>query len=207
MCLVLWYLYDFHLPFSKMIHGCLVIMQRPTSPQTTHIPVKHDGGRLMIWASFAATGLGHLAVTESTMNVFVCQYILKSNVRPSFWSLKPGLTLSHATGQWSQTQHQIYNRMSEKESRCCNNPVTSFKELWINKWPQTSRNWNKIKKKSGTKFLHNDVGNWNIIQKTITSELLLLKVVPQAFESWGELRFSHTASAFLLSFYIYKIDI
>ena len=37
----------------------------------------------MIWACFAVTGPGHLAVIESTMNSSVYQSIPESNVRPS----------------------------------------------------------------------------------------------------------------------------
>ena len=39
--------------------------------------------RVMIWACSAATGPGHLAVIESTVNSCVYQSILESNVRPS----------------------------------------------------------------------------------------------------------------------------
>lgn len=50
--------------------------------------VKHSSGG-MIWACFAATGSGRLAVTESTMNFFVNQNILESNVRlGGFWVMQ-----------------------------------------------------------------------------------------------------------------------
>jgi len=37
----------------------------------------------MMWACSAATGPGHLAVIESTMNSSVCQNTLESDVRPT----------------------------------------------------------------------------------------------------------------------------
>jgi len=48
------------------------------------------GGGMMIWACFAATGPGHLAVIKSSMNSSVYQSILESNVRPSVQQLKLG---------------------------------------------------------------------------------------------------------------------
>jgi len=47
------------------------------------LTVEHGGGGLMMWACSAATGPGHLAVTESTMNSSVYQSILESNVKPA----------------------------------------------------------------------------------------------------------------------------
>ena len=44
----------------------------------------------MIWACFAATGTGRLAVTESTMNCSVHQSVLKSAVRPPVQQRKLG---------------------------------------------------------------------------------------------------------------------
>lgn len=40
---------------------------------------EHGGGDVIIWARFAATGTGHLAVVELTMNASVYQSILKSD--------------------------------------------------------------------------------------------------------------------------------
>ena len=45
--------------------------------------VKHGGGGLVIWACFAATGPGHLAVIESIINSSVYQSILVSNLSDS----------------------------------------------------------------------------------------------------------------------------
>ena len=62
------------------------VWQKPnTVYQHKHLipTVNHSGGGVMIWACFAATGPGPLAVIESTMNASVYQSILKSNVRPS----------------------------------------------------------------------------------------------------------------------------
>ena len=63
-----------------------------TAYQHKHLipTVNHGGGGLMVWAYFAATGPGLLAVIESTMNSSVYQSILESNVRPSFRQLKLG---------------------------------------------------------------------------------------------------------------------
>ena len=44
---------------------------------------QHGGGLVLIWACFAATGPGQLAVTESAINLSVYQSILESDVRPS----------------------------------------------------------------------------------------------------------------------------
>ena len=56
-----------------------------TAYQHKHLipTVKHGGGGLMMWACFAATGPGHLAVIESIMNFSGYQSILESDVRPS----------------------------------------------------------------------------------------------------------------------------
>ena len=56
-----------------------------TAYQHKHLipTVKHGGEGLMMWACSAATGPGHLAVIESTMNSSVYQSILESDVRPS----------------------------------------------------------------------------------------------------------------------------
>ncbi|MEE6515924.1 hypothetical protein FKM82_025084 [Ascaphus truei] len=75
---------------------CLAIMRSTMfgENQTQHISliptVKHGSGGVMIWACFAATGPGNLAVIESTMNSSVYQSILESNVRPSVRQLKLG---------------------------------------------------------------------------------------------------------------------
>ena len=50
--------------------------------------VKHGGGSVMVWGCFAASGPGHLAVIDGTMNSAVYQKILKENVRPSVPALK-----------------------------------------------------------------------------------------------------------------------
>lgn len=61
-------------------------------------------------------------------------------------------------------QQQIYNKMSEEEKnqgvqtsawlKCCGE---TFRELCINKFLQTSRNWSNVVKKSGPKFFHNNM--------------------------------------------------
>jgi len=75
--------------------------------------VKHGGGGQMIWACSAATGPEHLAVTVTELTVY--QSILELNVRPSICQLKCCMKLSHTTGQRSEVNQQICNRMSEKE--------------------------------------------------------------------------------------------
>ncbi|MEE6512677.1 hypothetical protein FKM82_019812 [Ascaphus truei] len=66
--------------------------KKQTAYQHKHLipAVKHGGGVVMIWASFAATGPGNLAVIELTMNSSVYQSILESYVRPSVRQLKLG---------------------------------------------------------------------------------------------------------------------
>jgi len=67
-----------------------------TAYQHKHLTptVKHGGGGLMIWACFAATGPGHLAVIESTMNSSGYQSILEKceAICPT---AKAGLKLAH----------------------------------------------------------------------------------------------------------------
>jgi len=70
----------------KIIHKWKTSVRKPnTAYQHKHLilTVKHGGGGLMLWACSAATGPGHLAVIESTMNSSVDQSILESDVRPS----------------------------------------------------------------------------------------------------------------------------
>lgn len=50
---------------------------------------------MMIWACFAAKGLGRNKVFDLTMNFPIYQSILQSNVKPSVYQLK----LGHAPGQ------------------------------------------------------------------------------------------------------------
>lgn len=50
--------------------------------------VKHGGGSVMIWACFAASGPGRLAMIDGTMNSARYQGILGKNVRPSVRDLK-----------------------------------------------------------------------------------------------------------------------
>ena len=63
--------------------------------------VKCGGGGVNNWACFAATGPGHLALSET------CQAICLT--------VKAWLKLGHATRQWPQTEQQIYKRMDIKE--------------------------------------------------------------------------------------------
>ena len=83
-------------PFSSVASGLLsstfgfskpltLVPVTNTAYQHKHLlpTVQHGGGGLMIWACSAATGPGHLAVIESTMNSSGYQSILESNVRPS----------------------------------------------------------------------------------------------------------------------------
>lgn len=53
------------------------------SAQTDIPTVKHNDARLRIWTCFAAVGPEHLSVTELTMNSYLYQSILESNLRPS----------------------------------------------------------------------------------------------------------------------------
>ena len=83
--------------------SCLVIMHSSTfadkriiSAQTPHTNCQLRGGGLMIWACFVATGPGHRAVIESTMNSSVYQSILASSIS---LTAKACLKLGHATGQ------------------------------------------------------------------------------------------------------------
>lgn len=50
--------------------------------------VKHGGGNIMVWGSFAASGPGQLTIIESTMNSSLYQRVLEDNVRPSVGKLK-----------------------------------------------------------------------------------------------------------------------
>ena len=49
--------------------------------------VKHGGGSIMVWACFAASGPGRLAIIDGTMNSELYQRILKENVRTSVHEL------------------------------------------------------------------------------------------------------------------------
>ena len=64
---------------------CPVWQKTNTAYQHEHLipTVKHGGGGLVIWACFAATGPGHLAVIESIINSSVYQSILVSNLSDS----------------------------------------------------------------------------------------------------------------------------
>jgi len=76
-------------PFPDYLESIILqrnVWRKPnTAYQHIHLvpAVKHGGGGLMIWACSAATGPGHLADIESTMNSSGYQSILESNVRSS----------------------------------------------------------------------------------------------------------------------------
>ena len=74
--------------------------------------VKHSGGRIMVWARFAAYGPGWLAIVDETMNSESYQQILKENVRTSFCALN--------LNRWWVTQQDndpksFYQRMVKEE--------------------------------------------------------------------------------------------
>ena len=78
---------------TRNLYGQQHVWRKPnTAYQHKHLipAVKHGGGGLIIWACSAATGPGHLAVIESTMNSSGYQSIPESNVRPSVPQLKLG---------------------------------------------------------------------------------------------------------------------
>ncbi len=45
--------------------------------------MKHGDGSIMVWACFAASGPGLLAIIDGTMNSELYQQILKENIRTS----------------------------------------------------------------------------------------------------------------------------
>jgi len=111
------------------------VLRKPnTAYQHKHLipTVKHGGGGLMIWACSAATGPGHLAVIESTMNSSVYQSILESNVRPSVWQLKLGwnwvINRTMIPNTATHLQQKVWKR---KESVCCNGPVKVQTSIWL----------------------------------------------------------------------------
>lgn len=68
------------------------IWQKPNTayPPKHLMPTLSSIGGVLILTCFATAGPGHLAVTESTMNISVYQGNLEPNVRPSVWQLKLG---------------------------------------------------------------------------------------------------------------------
>lgn len=68
--------------------------------------------RLMIWACFAATQSGNLAVIELMMNSSVYQSVQCEAI---WLTAKAKEKMGHSAEQKSQEQQQIYNRVCEKE--------------------------------------------------------------------------------------------
>lgn len=69
----------------------------------------------MILTYSAATGPGHLTVTELTMNDSVYQSILEINVKPSFWQLQPNWNWIMQQDSDSKYSSNTYNRMTDRE--------------------------------------------------------------------------------------------
>lgn len=51
------------------------------------LSVKHGGASIMVWACFAASGPGQLAIIDGTINSELYQQILKDNIRTSVRTL------------------------------------------------------------------------------------------------------------------------
>ncbi len=79
--------------------------------------VKHGGvgGNMMVWACFAASGPGWLAIIDGTMNSESYQQILKENVWASVWELS--LKRKWAMQQDKDPGHTSCFRMAELKSR------------------------------------------------------------------------------------------
>lgn len=63
--------------------------------------VKHDSGGVMTWTCFAATGSGHLIVSESNLHISILD---KTGSRNKIWL---------------QAQQQNYNRTAKKGKSQC----------------------------------------------------------------------------------------
>ncbi len=93
----------------------------------------------------------------------VYQSILKSNVRTSARQLKQqDNDPKHTT---KSTTERLKNKKNEGVAIASQSPeliLTEmlWRELCINKWPQISINWSNVIKKSGPKFLQNDMRDW-----------------------------------------------
>jgi len=142
----------------------------------------------MIWACSAATGPGHLAVIEFTMNSSVYQSILESNVRPSVWQLKLGWN-------WVINRTMIPNtNRKQKESRCsrCSSQSPDLKVIEMLWWDLKRAVHKPMVQTKATlqrrASQNSSITRWetdNIIQKIVPSSNCSLKVVLQAVESWG----------------------
>lgn len=88
----------------------------------------------MIWASFAATGPGHFAAIESTINPALNQNILKINVRP----IKTMVNEAHInyTPKWL-TKELRRKVQASTQLKCCG---VTIREMHISKCPKTSMN-------------------------------------------------------------------
>uniref|UniRef100_A0A671SG18 Transposase Tc1-like domain-containing protein n=1 Tax=Sinocyclocheilus anshuiensis TaxID=1608454 RepID=A0A671SG18_9TELE len=82
--------------------------------------VKHGGG-IMVWAGFAASGPGWLAIIDGTMNSVLHQLILKENVRTSVQELS--LKRKWAMQQRPQAHKSFYQSMVLKQAVYRRNPT------------------------------------------------------------------------------------
>ena len=143
-----------------------------TAYQHKHLipAVKHGGGGLMIWTCVAATGPGHRAVFESTINSWIQTY---SRVKCEAICLtaKALLKLSNRTMIPNTAANPQQNSWERKEARCCNKPVKvqtstrlkccsgTLTDWCINKCLKPTMNLSFTVKKRGHKFLLNNVRN------------------------------------------------
>ncbi len=72
--------------------------------------MKHGGGSIMVWACFAVSGPGRLAIIDGIINSELYQQILKENVRRAGSQEKMG----HAARQRPQTHKSFYQTMVNK---------------------------------------------------------------------------------------------
>lgn len=124
---------------------CHLVFEKATSPH--HNPTWCY--RVMIWGCFRATGPGHPAVFESTMNP-PCTKAIESEIRSHFLTANAWLKLSHATSNDHKHSSKLQQTVSEKEQLRCNSPKSkpkqlkcysgTLREFWINKYPRTSIN-------------------------------------------------------------------
>ena len=105
--------------------------------------------------------------------------------------------------QWSQTQQQIYSRMSGKEKNqgvAMVQSKTILQPGWnIVLGPQQSCTYTNATNLNELKQRYREITPQQcegLITESNNLMLVLLKVVLQAVESWGVLSFSHISSAF-----------
>ncbi len=94
--------------------------------------VKHGGGSVMVWGCFAASGPGHLAIIDGTMNSALYQKIMKENVQPSVCDLKLKLN-------WVMQQDNDLKNTSKTTSEWLKK-----NKIKVLEWPNQSPDLNPI---------------------------------------------------------------